>query len=111
MKEKWERGCDSRKIPICSSCTYANCNEDERNKEKTSFFLLSAFPADDKASSEATGLWSGGGERHQRAQLLPLHGLGETGEQGGAAAIQTESCKSDPAKDDATQNMCRSEAN
>ena len=56
---------------------------------------LSTCPADDEASSETTGLWSRGGQRHQGAQLLPLHGLGETGEQGGAATIQTQSCKSD----------------
>ncbi len=65
-------------------------------------FLLFARPVDDEASSETTGLWSGGGERHQGAQLLPLHGLGETGEQGGAAAVQTKSCKSDPTEPDLT---------
>lgn len=58
-------------------------------------FLSVFWPADDKASSEATGLRSGGRERHQGAQLLPLHGLGETGEQGGSAAVQTKSCKSE----------------
>lgn len=64
--------------------------------------LLHVCTADDKASSETPGLWSRGGERHQRAQLLPLHGLGETGEQGGATTLQTESCKSVPAKPDMT---------
>lgn len=55
--------------------------------------VLSLCPADDEASSKAAGLRSGGRERHQGPQLLPLHGLGETGEQGGAAAVQTQSCK------------------
>lgn len=62
---------------------------------KVILLLLSVHPADDETSREATGLWSRGGERHQGPQLLSLHGLGETGEQGGAATIQTKSCKSD----------------
>lgn len=63
---------------------------------KVVIFRLSVHAADDEASSKAAGLWSGGGERHQRPRLLPLHRLGETGKQGGAATVQTASCKSDP---------------
>ena len=70
--------------------------EKRNERRKVIVFLLSVRPADDEASSETTGLRSGGGARHQGAQLLPLHGLGETGEQGGAAAIQTKSRKSEP---------------
>lgn len=56
----------------------------------------SVCPADDKTSGQTSRLRSRGRERHQGAQLLPLHGLGETGEQGGAATVQTQSRKFKP---------------
>lgn len=83
-------------MKMCHETCKVRLREERKAGHKVILLLLSVRPADDEASRETTGLWSRGGERHQGAQLLPLHGLGETGEQGGAAAIQTKSCKSDP---------------
>lgn len=89
---------------VCCSCVeilfwkvaVPETNTEEKSEMKEGVHsIFSDFSDDDQTSGEATGLWSGGGARHQGAQFLPLHGLGEAGEQGGAATFQAESCKCD----------------
>lgn len=56
-------------------------------------FLCFHRAADDKAPIQASWLWPGGREGHQRARLLQTYRLGTPPEQGDTATLQAQSGK------------------